>query len=313
MGTVVISIDAELGWGFHDVVDPPTDRVESGRDGWHTLLELFDRYDLPATWAVVGHLFLEECDGVHARHPLAGTWFEREQTEWLDRPDLRFAPDLIRQITDADAAHEIGCHTFSHVLFGQESTTLEIARAELLAALEAAENSPIDSEMRSVVFPRNSVGHRDVLAELGFSCYRGTRPNFDAIGPDAIRKIGAPPIVHPTIDEFGLINIPSSLYLYGFEGFARRLCEWLWEDPIVSRARAGVAAAADEDGVFHIWLHPNNLMSDIDVERLRRIFAHIAERRDRGAIEVKTMADVAKAVRSRADEMVYEYPPPSGR
>ncbi|WP_049986717.1 polysaccharide deacetylase family protein [Halobellus rufus] len=304
MGTVVISVDAELGWGFYDLPTPPPDRLEAGRDGWRTLLDLFDHYRIPATWAVVGHLFLEGCDRTHPRHPLAGAWFERERTEWAHRPDLRFAPGLIQEIEAADVDHEIGCHTFSHVLFGDGTTSVEVARAELVAALEAAENAPVSAEMTSVVFPRNSVGHRDVLAELGFTCYRGVRPDTGSFGPKALRKMGTPPIVRPYIDEFGLVNVPASLYLFGFEGIARRLCEWVWDDPIVSRARAGVDAALREDGIFHVWLHPNNLTSDLDVERLRRIFGYIADRRERHGLRVATMAEVASAARTRSEPLV---------
>jgi peptidoglycan/xylan/chitin deacetylase (PgdA/CDA1 family) len=56
----VISVDAELGWGFHDI-DPPTSRVEAARTGWKRLAGLFNEYDVPATWAVVGR----QCDEQH--------------------------------------------------------------------------------------------------------------------------------------------------------------------------------------------------------------------------------------------------------
>ena len=41
MGAVVISIDAELGWGFHDypAEERPTDRIERSRWGWTQLAE----------------------------------------------------------------------------------------------------------------------------------------------------------------------------------------------------------------------------------------------------------------------------------
>ncbi|WP_418280303.1 polysaccharide deacetylase family protein [Halorubrum sp. DTA98] len=302
MGTVVLSIDAELGWGHHDLTSPPAARLESGRDGWATLLELLDTYRIPATWAVVGHLFLEECDRAHATHPIADEWFERERTEWDERPDLRFAPDLVRAIHDADVDHDIGCHTFSHVDFGNDATTPEIARAELVASLEAAGSSSVPAAMTSVVFPHNNVGHRDVLAEWGFTCYRGVGPNGEptsALRTIGNATVGTPPLVEPTVDEFGLVNVPASIHLYGLSGPARRVCERLWEDPILAVVRRGIDAATKGDGVFHVWLRPNDLMTDADVERLQTVLAYVARRRELSGLDVRTMRDVSQRTVSR--------------
>ena len=306
LGSVVLSIDAELGWGHHDLDSPPTDRVEAGRSGWRASLDVLDEHDVPATWAVVGHLFLQDCDGRHDGYPTPDGWFARERGEWADRRDLRFAPNLVDAVADADADHEIGCHTFSHVECGDPQTTPEMARAELVASLEAAASASVEPAMSSVVFPRNRVGHRDVLARCGFTCYRGTGPNADALGPSALRKAAlaggaTPPLVEPSIDEFGLVDVPASLYLFGFEGTARRLCELVWRDPIVAAARRGIDAAARSDGVFHLWYHPNNLVTDGDVARLRAVVEYIDRRRADGGITVETMADVAQRVRSEAD------------
>ncbi len=303
VGTVVLSVDAELGWGYHDLTAPPTDRVEAGRKSWLTLLELLDTYRVPATWAVVGPLFLSECDRAHAMHPIGDTWFASERDEWADRPDLRFAPSLIRAITVAEADHEIGCHTFSHVDFGADSTTTPIAREELVASLEAAESSPLPAAMSSVVFPHNSVGHRDVLAEWGFTSYRGVGPNGQPPATSALRTIGratiaTPPLVQPYIDEFGLVNVPASMHLYGLSGSAGRVCERLWGDPTVAAACRGIDAATVGDGVFHLWLRPNDLLSDHDIERLRTVLAYIARRRELSGLNVRTMREVAKRVRS---------------
>ena len=304
MGTVVLSIEAELGWGYHDLAAPPMDRIESGRERWRTLLELLDTYRIPATWAVVGHLFLQRCDRAHPTHPVDEEWFTRERNDWADRPDLRFAPGLIREIDDADASHDIGCHSYTHVDFGNEATTTQLARAELVASLEAAESSPVPAAMTSVVFPHNSLGHRDVLAEWGFTCYRGVGPNGEPPPTSALRTIGnatvgTPPLVEPTIDEFGLVNVPASIHLYGLSGSARRVCERLWVDPVVAVVCRGVDAAANGDGVFHIWLRPNDLLTDADVERLRTVLAYVARRRELSGLSVRTMRAVSQRVTSR--------------
>jgi len=75
MGTVVISVDAALGWSSIDRQTPRTRRADAARSGWRTLLDAFDEHELPATWAVVGHLLLDDCDGVHEHHPLAPARF----------------------------------------------------------------------------------------------------------------------------------------------------------------------------------------------------------------------------------------------
>lgn len=300
MGSVVISIDAELGWGFHDLSDPPTDRIEAARSGWQTLLDIFEIHDVPATWAVVGHLMLEDCDGIHADHPSVDGWFDRERADWRERPELRFGTDLVGRVLAAESGHEVGCHTFSHVLFDDPRVTRRIASAELRAAIDAAR--PFDVEYDSFVFPRNAVGYRELLAEFGFACYRsrGAAPS-GRIRRSADKFLAAADpgrvdLVEPTVDEYGLVDIPPSLYLFGFEGAARTVAESLVGDPIVRQARRGIDRASREDGVFHVWLHPNNLRTERDARRMRAIVEHAAARRDETDLRLETMAEAAKRV-----------------
>src|SRR5258707_15822420 len=88
-GALVVSLDLELLWGYHDV--GITELLRAQCDGARTavrrLLALFEHYEVPATWAIVGHLFLDhaerDADGrVHPKHPrpvyarLRGDWFD---------------------------------------------------------------------------------------------------------------------------------------------------------------------------------------------------------------------------------------------
>lgn len=295
MGTIVVSVDAELGWGFHDEATPPTHRVERCRWGWRQLLALFDEFEVPATWAVVGHLLLEDCDGYHRDHPAGPSWFVRERTTWRSRPELRFAEGLVDRVRAGRPDHEIGCHTFSHVEFGDPRTSREVARAELERCQSVADDAGV--EFRSFVYPKNEVGYRDLLAEYGFACYRGHQdlpPD-----PNPAKKLVAATLgttdarlVTPTVDEHGLVNVPPSLFLFSYEGLARRLTGPLFGDPVVQEARRGVDAAIDQDGVYHLWLHPNNLTRRQDVERLRRILAYVDAHRHE--LSIATMGDVAE-------------------
>ncbi|RQH00525.1 polysaccharide deacetylase family protein [Natrarchaeobius oligotrophus] len=298
MGSVVLSIDAELGWGFHDFETLPSERVEAGRRGWPALLELLDEYDVPATWAVVGHLMLDSCDGVHADHPAPEGWFERERTEWRDREDLRFGRDLVADLLEADVDHEFASHSFSHVLFGRPETDRELAAAELERSAEIA--ADWGQTVESFVYPRNDVGHRDVLAEYGISAYRGRSPTGDGVRgivDSTVRNRSL--LVEPTVDEYGLVNVPASLFLFGFEGPARTVAEAVWRDPMVAQARTGIDEAIRNDGVCHLWLHPNNLTHERDDERMRAILEYVDRRRAETDLTVETMADVARRLRAR--------------
>ena len=295
MGSVVISIDAELGWGFHRR-DLPQERLESARVGWKRLAGLCSEYDIPATWAIVGHLFLSNCDTRHADHPRGPEWFRCEQEEWADRPSLRYGPHLIADVFDDPVAHEIGCHTFSHVSFGRPETTAATARSEIKRCLAAVPWTELS--LRSFVFPDNAVGHRDILAEYGFECYRGPGPgsptNFEKVTAATV-GMPQPDLVTPSIDEYGLVNVPASLNLFSFEGRAKRLVTRLFEDPVVERARHGIDAAANGEGVFHMWLHPSDFIGRSEIARLRTIFEYLDKRRQ--DLQVETMGAVAKRVR----------------
>jgi peptidoglycan/xylan/chitin deacetylase (PgdA/CDA1 family) len=293
MGTVVISVDAELGWGFHDLQDPPTARLAAGRNGWLRLVSLFDAYDVPATWAIVGHLYTDRCDRMHANHPFGPEWFDRERESWRTRPDLRFGRPLIAAVRDADADHELASHTYSHVQFG--GATREVARAEVEQSVAAAREFGVDT--KSLVFPRNDVGHLDVLADAGIECYRGANPAPQS-GMKKLRNAlvsdRSPPLVEPERDEHGLVNVPASLYLYGFENRPRDVVATFRGDPILRQVRTGLDEAADSDGVLHLWLHPNNLVDEVAERRLDRVLEAVAARRDAGEVTVETMAGVAE-------------------
>ncbi|KTG26728.1 polysaccharide deacetylase family protein [Haloferax profundi] len=297
MGSVVISLDAELGWGYLDFEDPP-DRVEYARSGWTTLVDLFEEFDVPATWAIVGHLFLDDCDGRHSAHPAPDGWFEKETGIWRSRPDLRFGRDLVDAVRTSNANHEIGCHSYSHPQFGRIDHAF--ADAEIRACVDIASDYGV--ELDSFVYPRNDVGHRDVLEKYGFSCYRGPSPVFqDTPLPKGVHTLvdgvyvpGQSLLVTPSVDEYGLVDIPASLYLFSFEGMALDIANRLVGDPVVRQAKRGIDQAASDDGVFHMWLHPNNLHTDYSVERIRRILAYVADVRAETDLVVETMGEVAR-------------------
>src|SRR5688572_22286936 len=157
--TFVLSLDKELVWGSvdHTPVEEWRRRHPDARGVTRELIALLDELDLAATWAVVGHLFLERCergpDG--SPHPELA----RPQHRGLDadpcsdvaHAPLFYAPDLVDEIASARAGHEIGSHSFSHLVYGDCSRAA--AASDLRACVEAARERGM--ELRSFVFPRN--------------------------------------------------------------------------------------------------------------------------------------------------------------
>lgn len=292
-GSVVISIDAELGWGFHDLDSPPRERIEGSREGWKALADLLEAYEIPATWAIVGHLLLDSCDGIHANHPAGERWFAWNHTR---RHELRFSDGLVDRVVDSPVDHEIACHTFSHVIFGDSDTSRDVAVAELQHCREIFGERGID--FSSFVFPRNRVGHRDVLAQFDVEAYRGIRGRDDSTLRQAVASVSGtyePHLAEPTVDEYGLVDVPPSQYLFGFEGIYHRIARRTVGDPVLARARLGIDAAAESGGLFHMWLHPNNLISPLQVRRFERILQYLHDNRDE--VRIETMADVADRVK----------------
>lgn len=302
----MISVDAELAWGFHDrfpLSEPKKRRFVRARDAWRRLVELFDEYEIPATWAIVGHLVEPEFDveSVYQELPPGLEMFRKygqyEQNIWLGE-------ELIQGVLDARVSHDIGSHSFSHPLF--DLIPPEIADTELRLSRKLSDW--YGDEPTSFIFPRNIVSKRKNLKQNGFYCYRGHRPEEHVRSEtlDSLRFLtgyatGAlpPPVVSPTVDEYGLVNVPASLYLGGRKALPWSVLRRFRGDPVVSMARSGIDCIRRQDGVFHVYVHPHDLQQEADFNRMESVLSYASTREARGEITVETMADVARRIGAR--------------
>lgn len=194
---VLISADFELAWAprYDKHSDDPLAlalrKARQERVNIPKILEVTERYDIPITWATVGHLLLESCKPKKSKkHPeirpvphyegpywdfQGDDWFEydpcadfRSQPEW-------YAPDLVSLIRDHPLRHEIGCHTFSHIDCRDGVCPPDLLRSELRASKKAA--AALGLEMRSFVHPGHTIGNLDVLAAEGFTNFRSNYRN----------------------------------------------------------------------------------------------------------------------------------------
>ena len=156
-------------------------------------------------------------------------------------------------------------------------------------------------ELRSLIFPRNCIGHLEAARRMGFACYRGPEPHWYRRFPRSAQRIGhvfdivtakTPPTVAP-IYRSGMWNIPGSMLYtpsFGPRGFVP---VWLR----VLRGRRGLDAAVRRKRIFHLWFHPTDLVCRMDamLDGLRRIFEHAARLRDSGQLVILPMRDLAPA------------------
>ncbi len=308
-GMFTISLDLELAWGTVDVIGPEKwselyrreREVVIGR-----LLDLFIEFDVSATWCILGHLFLDKCApesgrkhpeivrAHHAWHP--EDWFTNDPCSTVEAAPIFYGRDLVKQIRDCRVAQEIGSHSFSHVIFGDAGCSAEAARSELKECVRLAEEMGI--EMSSFVFPRNEIGHLGLLSEFGFTCYRGTEPNwFENMSyPHQVRRAmrlldvlraAAPPVVLPERDEKGLWNIPGSAMYFPAHGLRRHISI----GRRTKRAIKGLDAAAAQKKIFHLWFHPTNMADEPDrmFAGLREILEHADSLRQKGELDIRPM------------------------
>ncbi len=309
--TFVLSLDVELAWGVHDRIDPATVPFEQVEEIIAALLELFDRHEVPVTWALVGHLLLDGCDRgagglAHPEMPrprhrwLEGDWYRHDPCGPADRHPAWYQPRLAQLILAAAVPHDIGCHGFSHVIIGDAGCDAETARAEMQAAAAAVE-SATGVRPTSFVFPRNSIGHLSTLRDARFRIYRELDRSWmeRAPVPEAVRKLLrildlflpiVPPAVEPSEVLPGLWSVPGSMLLTRAEGFRRLIPAALRSN----KAIGGIERAIRTGRIFHLWFHPWNLLDrgEIVLKALDAILKHAARRAEEGKLRLATMADL---------------------
>jgi peptidoglycan/xylan/chitin deacetylase (PgdA/CDA1 family) len=317
-GVFVISIDTELAWsvvhrGAVSSEHLSSDRVAAERGIVGDLLNLFEEHDVKATWATVGHLFLDECHAVEGRkHPeilrpnyewFDGDWFALDPSTDLSQDPMWYGSDIVQMIRQSQPSQEIGSHSFSHLIVGDPGCSAEAFASDLVACREVATATGVN--LLSFVYPRNTIGHLDVLADNGFTSYRGLRPGtFPAMGGlirralslvDKIRPL-AGSVVLPQRDG-SLWNLPAT-NLYAPFDRARYVPFRSWVTQQVRR----LDQASKHRSLFHLWFHPHNLIEDPQkaLQGLERILKRVDDLRRQERIENLTMGELTRRLENES-------------
>jgi len=289
-GGIIISADFELAWAwryakmFDDPIKKALEMSTQARKNFPGLIRYFETYNVPITWATVGHLFLESCKkGDHdnmERIPYfenrnwrydKGDWFEADPCTNVKDNKHWYAPDLIRMILDSKVDHEIGSHTFSHIDFTYENCPEQVAMDEIKACIDAAK--PYNVGLKSIVFPGGTFGNIEVLKKFGINIYR---------------KNVSVDLAYPYFDELGVLVTPTT------SGFGHFHPTWS-ADYYVKRFKIYIDKAIRTGTIAHLWFHPSiDEFSLNDV--IPRVLEYAAKKRDEGHLWIGTMDQISEHI-----------------
>ena len=290
--SVTISADFELSWACRGWRSAEQTRLKAARERCNVsyLVPLLEEYDIPVTWATVGHLFLERCErGTDGRaHPQmprpimatrramarwTGDWYAHDPCTDYRLDPLWYCPDLIRLILGSRVPHEIASHSFSHISFLAQNSTPDLVEQEI-AQCQAA-MSPFGLSPRSLVYPYNDMGHHyaPLLARLGLTCVRHRDPVIRLSYPERL--------------ACGIYKLYESMNL-------RRPKYYSYIDKV----RIFLDEAMERHAAYHIWFHPSD-STELFQHEFCAIVQEIAARQRAGHLWVATMADVASYCEAR--------------
>jgi peptidoglycan/xylan/chitin deacetylase (PgdA/CDA1 family) len=331
-GMLIISLDFELYWGVQDVMSLEQYRgnLLGVRQAVPKMLELFQEYDIHATWATVGKLFFETKSQLLNNLPSLKPNYENPsysgyhlisqmgETEEEDR--FFYAPSLIKQI--ASVPHqEIGTHTFSHYYCLEAGQTAEEFEADLQKAVETGNSKGIN--IQSIVFPRNQVNpvYLKICRDFGLTSYRGNEDSTIYKASSFLENQNSFKRILRLMDAYvnvtghhiyslgslatePIINLPSSRFLRPYHLKTKR-----FESLRLKRITDSLTKAAKENKMYHLWWHPHNFGLNLEenLHFLSKIFAHYAQLKRNYGMCSYNMAEAAAILSDFSSKKELQY------
>ncbi|MBP6881356.1 MAG: polysaccharide deacetylase family protein [Candidatus Pacebacteria bacterium] len=322
---LVISLDFELFWGMFDKVTIAEygQRILGERQAIPRMLELFQKYEIHATWATVGMLMHEGKDDLlsglpppedrpHYEDESYSSYHYIEnaplgETESVDQ--YHFGPSLVKLIQNTPH-QELASHTYSHfygIDGGENSEAVFAADCAAFSRIAKRHNfTPT-----AIVFPRNQANGSllGVCKEHGIRAYRGNENHFlyrarkDNEQSPLIRGLrlldhyvnisGHHGHLITKAKDGQPINVPASRFLRPYSKALRHL-----EQLRMHRIKTSMTHAAKNGEVFHLWWHPHNFGADLEenIQNLTTLLEHFKTLREKYQMESLTMTEAADLV-----------------
>jgi len=320
-GKFVISLDFELFWGVRDkrTIENYGTNILGVRQAIPTMLALFDKYGVKATFSTVGFLFAKNKEELLAYCPEMKPQYKEINLSPYNTFDVvgydekndpyHFGFSLVQQIKENNN-HEIGTHTFCHYYCLEPGQSHMEFKEDLLAAKKIAAAHGIN--VRSLVFPRNQFNEEylSICKEVGIDSYRGNpaswlysgrNKNDESLIRRAFRFIdtyinltGHHCHTKQYVLSSSLVNVAASRFLRPYSKKFSFL-----ENLRLRRIKNAMLHAAKNKKLFHLWWHPHNfgvnLQENIDfLEQILRYYKLLQQQYRFRSISMTGLTDELK-------------------
>lgn len=321
-GSFVISLDYELMWGMFDVVSKDgygKTNVENVPQVIYRLVDLFQKYDVHATFATVGMLMYNNKQELVADMPIVRPSYDIPERsayngtigDIKEYEELLFFQLPVVESLKLSNVIEVGTHTYCHYYCWEKGQTIEQFDADIKKAVEVANHNGI--ELKSIIFPRNQVSpeHLKVCSKYGITSYRGNALKYfnepmskaEAIKNRICRLLDA------YINVGGMSTVPYSDIDVNEQPVNLRASRLLrpyipllscFEGLRLKRMKAEMLYAAKKGEMYHIWWHPHNfgLYMEQNLAFLEELLKCYKDCHLRYGMQSYTMKELCKELRN---------------
>lgn len=276
MSAFTLSLDCEGLWGMADqpkLINSAQINDASLTDAYHFILDILEANQLKATaafvtaFAVPKEVLLQNLDVLDSLAALNPRWFASVLPA-LKRRQLNGWTGAAYYQALSKAGCEMAWHGTTHLPLNAQ-TPVEAIELELQLANTLFRE--LGHTPRTVVFPRNQIGHLDRLRRAGFTTYRASPPgggsgrmvnllNEWRFRDDCVAE-------KPVIQDGWQIS-PAGYFLNWPSGIRALIPGAV----TVRRWKSLLRAAVESGGYVHMWFHPHNL---ITAPAMRWVFADL--------------------------------------
>jgi peptidoglycan/xylan/chitin deacetylase (PgdA/CDA1 family) len=267
------------------------------------IFEILERYEVPATFALVGLFAGGYEEYIESRNQLLES---KAHKNWLQIPEQSFSagitdgwfyPELVERIR-SKGMHEIASHSYSHLPMHNGDVAEESFLTELNLVKEWQERNSL--ELSTFIYPRNQIQYQEALNDFDYLGYRQCDLQ-NAAYANRLKILQDECNIQKKSDMHSVfanpIAIPPGTFLNWRHGPRRAIPK-----SITMRRWTNVLKhAVSTGGVAHLWMHPHNLITAKgQVEFFEDAISLVAEFRNSGLIEVKTQSDYCKEIVQQA-------------